>query len=37
MQWARVAPDEFYKLFIKFSDVNDPQVRADIFSILMCL
>lgn len=37
MKWARLAPDEFYKLFIKFSDVNDPQIRADIFSILMCL
>lgn len=37
MVWARSAPQEFYKLFLKFSNVNDPQIRADLFSILMCL
>jgi len=37
MKWARLAPAEFYKLFIKFSSVNDPQIRSDIFSILMSL
>ena len=37
MVWARSVPQEFYKLFVKFSDVNDPQIRADLFSILMCL
>jgi len=37
MEWARKAPDEFYKLFLKFSMVNDPQIKSDLFSILMCL
>ena len=37
MSWARLAPFEFYKLFLKFSTVNDPQIRSDIFSILMSL
>lgn len=37
MEWARQAPEEFYKLFLKFSFVNDPQIRSDMFSILMCL
>lgn len=37
MVWARLAPDEFYKLFLKFSAVNDPQIKSDLFSILMCL
>ena len=37
MKWAQLAPVEFYKLFLKFSSVNDPQIRSDIFSILMSL
>lgn len=37
MEWARSSPDEFYKLFLKFSFNNDPQIRSDIFSVLMCL
>lgn len=37
MKWSRLAPEEFYKLFLKFSSVNDPQIRSDIFSILMSL
>lgn len=37
MKWARKVPDEFYQLFLKFSTVNDPQIRSDIFSILMSL
>jgi len=37
MVWARVTPKEFYKLFLHFSDVNDPQIKSDLFSILMCL
>lgn len=37
MKWAMLAPIEFYRLFLKFSSVNDPQIRSDIFSILMCL
>ncbi|PYG88774.1 hypothetical protein LY28_01130 [Ruminiclostridium sufflavum DSM 19573] len=37
MKWAQLAPNEFYKLFLKFSTVNDPQIRSDIFSILMSL
>ena len=37
MEWACLAPEEFYKLFLKFSSVNDPQIKSDLFSILMCL
>lgn len=37
MKWAIQTPGEFYKLFLKFSSVNDPQIRNDIFSILMSL
>ena len=37
MKWSLQAPDEFYKLFLKFSSVNDPQIRSDIFAILMSL
>ncbi len=37
MVWARSVPQEFYKLFLKFSNVNDPQIRSDLFSVLMCL
>lgn len=37
MEWSRQVPDEFYKLFLKFSSVNDPQIRSDMFSILMSL
>lgn len=37
MRWASIVPNEFYKLFLKFSDVNDPQIRSDVFSILMSL
>ena len=36
MRWALLSPDEFYKLFIKFCAVNDPQIRSDMFAILMC-
>ena len=37
MDWAQKVPEEFYKLFLKFSAVNDPQIISDLFSILMCL
>ena len=37
MEWARLVPEEFYRLFLKFSSVNDPQIKSDLFSILMCL
>ena len=37
MKWSRQAPNEFYKLFLKFACVNDPQIRSDMFSILMSL
>ena len=37
MRWAKQNPTEFYDLFIKFSTVNDPQIRSDIFSILVCV
>lgn len=37
MRWAANVPEEFYKLFISFSENNDPQLKSDLFSILMCL
>ncbi len=37
MKWARQVPEEFYNLFLMFSSVNDPQVRSDMFAILMSL
>lgn len=37
MRWAKYNPYEFYELFIKFSTINDPQIRSDLFSILACL
>lgn len=37
MRWAKYNPYEFYELFIKFSIINDPQIRSDLFSILVCL
>lgn len=37
MVWARITPEEYFKLFLKFSNTNDPQIKSDLFSILMCL
>ncbi|MBQ7543163.1 MAG: hypothetical protein IJT44_12825 [Clostridia bacterium] len=37
MVWAIYCPQEFYSLFLHFSSVNDPQVKSDLFSILMCV
>lgn len=37
MKWALSTPREFYNLFLSFSNVNDPQIFSDMFSILMCL
>ena len=37
MRWAQMNPQEYYELFLNFVDVNDPQIRSDLFSILMCL
>lgn len=37
MVWARSVPYHFFELFLHFSDVNDPQIKSDLFSILMCL
>ncbi|MDE6058785.1 MAG: hypothetical protein K2G44_01945 [Clostridia bacterium] len=37
MRWALSCPEEYYKLFEKFAIVNDPQIRNDIFAIMMCL
>lgn len=37
MRWALLSPKEFFKLLLKFVDVNDQQVKSDLFSILMCL
>ncbi len=37
MVWARTSPEEFFSLFIKFAYVNDPQIRSEMYAILMCL
>ena len=37
MEWARMVPRQYYELFLHFADVNDPQIKSDLFSILMCL
>ena len=37
MIWARMNPQEYFALFTNFADVNDQQIRSDLFSILMCL
>ena len=37
MVWAKHNPREFYKLFIKYSSVNDPQIKSELFAILICL
>lgn len=37
MEWALRVPEEYYKLFLHFTAVNDPQIKSDLFSILMCL
>jgi hypothetical protein len=36
IRWARLSPNEFFKLFQMFAFVNDPQIRSDMFSLLMC-
>lgn len=37
MKWALMVPNEFYNIFLKFAFSDDPQIRSDIFSILMSL
>lgn len=37
MIWAKQNPAQFFELFLKYSDVNDPQIKSDIFSILVCI
>ncbi len=37
MRWAKMTPDEFWKLFLKYANVNDPQIKSDLLSILTCL
>lgn len=37
MLWARMNSHEYFELFSDFAYVNDPQIRSDLFSILMCL
>ncbi len=37
MFWARMNPQEYFELFSDFAHVNDPQIKSDLFSILMCL
>lgn len=37
IKWGCVKPEEFYKLFEHFSDVNDIQVKTDIFAIAMAV
>ncbi len=36
-KWGIEQPEEFFKLFEKFSDVNDMQVKTDIFAIAMAV
>lgn len=37
MIWARMNSQEYFELFSDFAHVNDPQIKSDLFSILMCL
>lgn len=37
MKWAQLVPNEFWKLFLSFARVNDPQIQEELFSILACL
>lgn len=37
MRWALTQPSEFIKLFYEFSNVNDPQILNDLYSILLCV
>ena len=37
MKWSLEAPFEFFKLFQHFAVINDPQLKNDIFSIMMSL
>ena len=37
MVWAQSNPWQYHKLFLHFAEVNDPQIRSDLFSIIMCL
>lgn len=37
MRWAQLLPREFWKLFLNFANVNDPQIKEEMFSILTCL
>lgn len=37
MKWSQLVPTEFWKLFLEFSNVNDPQIKEEMFSILTCL
>lgn len=37
MAWAQKTPQQFFMLFLHFADTNDPQIKSDLFSILMCL
>jgi len=36
MKWAIYSPNEYIKLFYKFSSCNDPQIVEEMYSILMC-
>lgn len=37
MKWASSHPEEYWNLFLRMAEVNDPQIRSDLFSILMCI
>ncbi|MEF9920044.1 MAG: hypothetical protein RR945_01720 [Erysipelotrichaceae bacterium] len=37
LKWAMLNTEEYLSLFLKFDEVNDPQIRYDIYSILMSL
>ena len=34
-KWGITQSEEFYKLFLHFSDINDPQIGTDLFAIAM--
>lgn len=36
-KWGITQPDEYLKLFLHFSEINDPQIRADLFAVAMAV
>lgn len=37
MRWAQMVPEDYFSLFLRMEATNDPQIRSDLFAILMCL